>query len=94
MDSVSIRCNYVKIMHEVYASALDIQDVMDVEKTVSPKMLLGEPNDRPWKDCPDLRCKTAGKAEDGPVWVAKPRERVVGIRIMDRANIILSFKGR
>jgi hypothetical protein len=62
---------------------------MDVEKTVSPNMLLGEPNDRPWKDCPVLRCKTAGKAEFGPVWVAKPRESVVGIRMMDRANMMI-----
>lgn len=61
---------------------------MDVEKTVSPKMLLGEPNERPWKDWPVLRCKTAGKAERGPVCVAKPRERVVGKRMMDRANMI------
>jgi hypothetical protein len=73
---------------------IHIQDVMDVEKTVSPKMLLGAPNDRPWKDCPVLRCKTAGKDEFGPVWVAKPRERVVGIRMMDRANMIYLFKSR
>lgn len=73
-------------------TTIDIQDVMDVEKTVSPNVLFGEPNDRPWKDCPVLRCKTAGKAEFGPVWVAKPRESVVGIRMIDRANMMICSK--
>jgi hypothetical protein len=61
---------------------------MDVEKTVSPKTLLGEPNERPLKDWPVFRCKVAGKAERGLVCVAKPRERVVGRRMIERANMV------
>jgi len=31
------------------------QEVIEVEKTVSPKRLRGAPNDLPLKDSPDLR---------------------------------------
>lgn len=37
-----------------------IHEVIDVEKTVSPKMLVGAPNDRPVNDCPVFRWRTAG----------------------------------
>lgn len=48
---------------------------MEVEKTVSPKRLFGEPKDRPKKECPLFRCRTAGGAgEMGEAWVARPRE--------------------
>jgi hypothetical protein len=33
---------------------------MDVEKTVSPKILFGLPKDFPTKDCPVFRWSTAG----------------------------------
>ena len=33
----------------------DSQDVMDVEKTVSPQMLVGAPKERPTNDCPVFR---------------------------------------
>jgi hypothetical protein len=38
----------------------NIQEVMDVEKTVSPKILFGLPKDFPTKDCPVFRWSTAG----------------------------------
>ena len=40
--------------------AVHLQEVIDVEKTVSPKTLLGAPNERPLNDCPVLRWSTAG----------------------------------
>ena len=58
----------------------DAQDVMDVEKTVSPKRLFSAPKERPLNDCPLLRCKTAGMLDPAKgVWVAKFRaSRLVG----------------
>jgi hypothetical protein len=50
-------------------------EVIAVENTVSPKMLLGAPNDCPGNDCPLLRCKTAGTADIELACVASPRER-------------------
>ena len=35
-------------------------DVMEVEKTVSPKILRGAPNEEPVNDWPVLRWRTAG----------------------------------
>jgi hypothetical protein len=39
-------------------------EVIEVEKTVSPKMLRGAPNERPVKDWPVLRWRTAGMDVD------------------------------
>ena len=44
----------------------DIQDVMEVENTVSPETLVGAPKDLPRNDWPVLRCNTPGIAEMGP----------------------------
>ena len=38
----------------------DVQDVIEVENTVSPKTLRGAPKERPWNDWPVFRCRTAG----------------------------------
>ena len=56
---------------------MHVHDVMEVEKTVSPKMLRGAPNERPANDWPVFRCKTAGIDDPGIelAWVANPRER-------------------
>lgn len=61
--------------------------MIEVEKTVSPKVLLGAPKDRPRKDWPVLRCKTAGRALFGPAWVAKPRTKR-WLRMRVRAIIV------
>jgi len=56
--------------------------VIEVEKTVSPKMLFELPNDFPAKDWPVLRCRMAGMAvavavlEGEEPWVAKVRVTV------------------
>lgn len=71
---------------------INSQDVMDVEKTVSPKMLRGAPNERPMKDCPVLRWRIAGGIiVDGNVCVAKPREERV-IRVKLRASILSGLR--
>lgn len=63
-------------------------EVMDVENTVSPNMLVGAPNDRPVNDWPDLRCNTAGGSFfRGPAWDARPLESC-GTRTNWRANMI------
>ena len=66
------------------------QDVMDVEKTVSPKILRGAPKERPWKDWPVLRWRTAGRGVEAVAWVASPRERRA-MRVKLRANMVLVF---
>ena len=38
----------------------DSQEVIEVEKTVSPHMLRGAPKARPLKVCPVFRCNAAG----------------------------------
>ena len=69
------------------SSLRHLQEVMEVENTVSPKMLLGAPNDRPWKDWPVLRWRTAG-AEVVLACVAYPRARRV-LRMMVRASMVV-----
>jgi hypothetical protein len=70
------------------STVTDLQEVMEVENTVSPKMLFGAPNDRPLYDCPDLRCNTAGGAEPrGPAWVANVLESRME-RITEWVNMI------
>lgn len=59
---------------------------MEVEKTVSPKILLGAPKDLPTKDCPVLRCNAPGAAVTEPTGVARPRAKV-GMRMIWRANM-------
>jgi hypothetical protein len=51
-----------------------LQEVIEVEKTVSPKRLRGAPKDLPVKDWPVLRCRAAGRPENDSAWVAKPLE--------------------
>ena len=48
-----------------------VHEVIDVEKTVSAKMLFGAPKERPVNDCPDLRCRTPGTVD---ACVAMPRK--------------------
>ena len=43
------------------------QEVMEVEKTVSPKTLFGTPNDFPANDCPVFRWRIA-EALRGAIW--------------------------
>lgn len=72
---------------------MNLQDVIEVENTVSPYMLLVAPNERPEKDCPVFKWSTAGKDSAGVevACVAKVRAtRVFRIRI--RVNIILAIE--
>ena len=63
-----------------------------MEKTVSPKMLRGAPKERPVKDCPVLRWRTAGSMDDvAGAWVAKPRE-ARAIRVKLRMNIMVLLR--
>ena len=39
---------------------MHIQDVIEVENTVSPQMLVGAPKDRPKNDWPVFRCSAPG----------------------------------
>ena len=71
----------------------DLQDVMDVENTVSPKILFGAPNERPRYDCPVLRCKTAGGIPTGAAWVAKVAHRMTRDKRTRRGNMMLSEIG-
>ena len=74
--------------HVIGLLSHDSQDVMDVEKTVSPQMLVGAPKERPTNDCPVFKWSVAGKEADVEgAWVAKPRERRA-IRVRLRANIL------
>lgn len=52
-----------------------IQEVIEVEKTVSPKILFWLPNAFPVNDWPVLRWRTAGVAlvDAEGAWVARPR---------------------
>lgn len=61
-----------------------VQDVIEVENTVSPQMLRGAPKDLPEKVSPDLRCSTAGMGIGA--CVAKPRKRD-GIRGIERMSM-------
>ena len=71
---------------------MNVQEVIEVEKTVSPKMLWGAPNERPLKDCPVFRCRTAGSMVDVEgAWLAKPREEWA-IRVKLRTNMMLVEK--
>ena len=53
MDSVSL--NIISDSASAVCREISIQEVIDVENTVSPKMLRGAPNDLPVKDWPLLR---------------------------------------
>ncbi len=72
MDSVSLVG--IRRVHSNNHFLKDVQEVMDVEKTVSPQMLRGAPNARPAYDCPLFKCKTAGKRiSAAAACVASPR---------------------
>ncbi len=67
---------------------LHSQDVIEVENTVSPKMLRGAPKERPANDWPVFRWRTAGgMVVEDDAWLAKPRERRA-IRVKLRTNIL------
>lgn len=72
---------------------MNIQEVIEVEKTVSPNTLLGAPNERPWKVWPVLRCNAAGRAEGGGfVTVARPRAKR-GRRRRRVVNMLIGWLG-
>ena len=72
----------------------DSQEVIEVEKTVSPKILFGAPNDRPANDWPVFRWRIAGNDDvTGELaCVAKPRT-MRAFRTRTRESIVFFVCG-